>query len=136
VVACDVSKEVVRHARQRCKRWHVDVSLIICDGRYLPFKIDVFDSLLSEGLLEHYPEAERIKLIGEMKRVARRLIIDLPINQRNPYMEGGYGDEFLAGDPRYWRELFERCKLRVVEEFIRERRMDGAIVRWGAILEG
>jgi len=135
VVACDVDPRVVRFAKQRCQRWRADVQLLVADARALPFKTSSFDSLLSEGLLEHYPEAERIGMLNEMERVAKRLLIDLPINQRNPGIRGGYGDEFLSKDPGYWRELFERCQLRVAEEYIREQRADGAIVRWGAVLE-
>jgi len=36
--------------------------------------------------------------------------------------------------PEYWRDLFKRRELRVAEEYVREKRADGAIVRWGAVL--
>jgi len=134
VVACDVHPGVVKFAKQRCERWRVDVQLLVADARNLPFRACAFDSLLSEGLLEHYPEAERVKMLGEMGRVARRKVIDIPCAERNPGVRGGYGDEELK-PPEYWKDLFRRCELRMVEEYVREKRADGAVVRWGAVLE-
>jgi len=124
---------VVKFAKQRCERWRVDVQLLVADARTLPFKARAFDSLLSEGLLEHYPEGERVKMLDEMGRAAKLLVIDVPCAERNPGVREGYGDEDLK-PPEYWRDLFKRRELRVAEEYVREKRADGAIVRWGAVL--
>jgi len=134
IVACDVSKEVVNFALQRCRHWRVEVSLVVCDARWLPFRRGSFHSALSEGLLEHWDEPDRVRMVREMGRVADRVVVDLPINQRDPGVESGYGDEFLSGTTKYWTRLFEGTGMEVVEEYVRERRADGTIVRAGWVL--
>ena len=133
VVACDVSEEIVEFAKERLRRWGVGIELHVADARDLPFGDDEFDSLLSEGLLEHWPESDRIAMLQEMCRVAKRLVVDLPVNYRYGIQIGGYGDEEIK-PPEYWRELFNRCSLRIVEEFIREKRGE-RIIRAGWVLE-
>ena len=135
VVGCDISPEIIEYARQRYNRFGADIELFVADARSLPFGNKEFDSLLSEGMLEHWPEPSRIQMLHEMRRVANRLVIDLPVNYRHRIPVGGYGDEFISGGPEYWRGLFERCGLKIREEFVRERRRDGAPVRAGWVLE-
>jgi len=131
VVACDISKEVIEFAEKRCKYWNVDVQLHTADARDLPFQDKEFDSLLNEGCLEHWGEEERVQMLKEMKRVAKRLVIDLPVNYRYAIPIGGYGDEQIL-PLSYWRDLFKRCGLRIYEEFFREKRGERIIrAGWG-----
>ena len=134
VVACDVVREVVEFARKRCEYWNVDIEVYVADARDLPFRDKEFDSCLSEGMLEHWLETDRIQMLREMSRVAKRLVIDLPVAERHPGCPMGYGDEDLR-PPEYWRGLFKRCGLRLVEEYTRQRRRDKVPVRVGWILE-
>ena len=131
VVGVDVSREVIAFAKERCKG--LNIELYVADARNLPFDGEEFDVCGSEGLLEHWNEEERVQMLKEMKRVAKRLVIDLPVNYRYAIPIGGYGDEQIL-PLSYWRGLFERCGLRIYEEFFREKRGE-RIIRAGWVLE-
>lgn len=54
-----------------------------CDGIHLPFADDSFDYVICSLFLHHLSDQEAVKMLGEMKRVARIKIVVIDLH-RNP----------------------------------------------------
>ncbi len=93
IIGVDVNGMVVHSARTRAFYNGVDVPIYRGDGFNLaPFGDKTKDILFSDGLVEHFDEPERIKLMTEHLRVAKKVLFVVPVAEG--LVEGtGYGDE-------------------------------------------
>jgi ubiquinone/menaquinone biosynthesis C-methylase UbiE len=77
VAGMDISEEAVGYA---FKKWpRVNLTYLVADAKYLPFKDEAFDCIVSFELIEHLDNYEAY--LGETKRVLRKagyLIISTP----------------------------------------------------------
>ncbi len=69
-------------AGRRCRRG------VLADVRRLPLRDDAFDVVVSLDVVEHFPKAEALEFLGELERVARRLVIVLTPNGFVPQPPG------------------------------------------------
>jgi ubiquinone/menaquinone biosynthesis C-methylase UbiE len=115
VVMPDIDDRIVKYLGRIVKKVKVDVEVIKCDTRRLPFADKTFDVVCHQGLLEHFPNEEIIKMLGEQKRVAKYIIFDVPLPE-NPH---GYGDERKDLTVEKWYEIFGKVGLKVIESYLR-----------------
>jgi SAM-dependent methyltransferase len=88
VVGTDVSLEIARAARQRmAQAWAVRCQVAVSDVRHQAFKSHVFDQILSNSTLDHFPDrADIVASLEELRRILKpggTLIITLD-NPWNP----------------------------------------------------
>jgi len=48
---------------------------IVADGKYLPFKDNIFDIVVSVDVIEHVPQKDREKFLKELKRVSKDYVL-------------------------------------------------------------
>ena len=66
LVSLDLSKERVKIAKKK----NPDVKFVICDARNLPFKENIFDTVVALEIIEHLPTyGDHKKFLSEVKRV-------------------------------------------------------------------
>lgn len=94
----DILKKVVRDA----KGLEVDIKAVCADGFRLPFKDNSFGLVFSQGLLEHFQDAEIKDLVNEKLRVSSEsVLVSMP---NNYYKHRDLGDERLLSKEE-WEEL-------------------------------
>jgi len=77
----------------------------------------VVDCIFHQGFLEHFNDAEVLKILNEQAHAAKMVIFDVP-NARRWDKTQEYGNErFLY--PHQWRRLIEQSNLIIVEESAR-----------------
>lgn len=52
---------------------------IMADARYLPFRSKTFDITIGQGILEHLPPKDILKVIGEANKVSTRQVFSVPL---------------------------------------------------------
>jgi ubiquinone/menaquinone biosynthesis C-methylase UbiE len=56
VVGIDISKEMLKKAKEKKEILNVDVGLILADVHFLPFRQGVFDSCICINVMDHFPD--------------------------------------------------------------------------------
>ncbi len=67
----DFSKEMLKYAKEYCKKYKFKVNLRKARAEKLPFKSNSFDYMLSIATLHHLKKKEQIKAVKEMWRVLK-----------------------------------------------------------------
>jgi ubiquinone/menaquinone biosynthesis C-methylase UbiE len=74
VVGCDITREMLLHAREKQKTFGLDnLDLLLSDVELLPFPDRAFDIVSCRFAFHHFPNPE--KALREMKRVCRESIV-------------------------------------------------------------
>jgi ubiquinone/menaquinone biosynthesis C-methylase UbiE len=71
---CDNSEQSLKVARENCD------DLKLCDIRKLPYEDKEFELVFNQGVMEHFSEREFVKILKEMKRVGKKVLIIVPSN--------------------------------------------------------
>jgi ubiquinone/menaquinone biosynthesis C-methylase UbiE len=58
VVGVDLSKEMLKKAKEKKELLNVDVGLIMADVHFLPFKKGIFDSCICINVMDHFPDID------------------------------------------------------------------------------
>jgi len=122
VVGIDLSPDMLTVARRKNK--YKNVKLKVADATNIPFADKSFDVSCISFALHDMPHEIRHKVLGEMKRVSRRIVIVdyyIPKNKLHRWFhvsftslyESKYYKDFAGQD---LKELLERHDLRVVKE--------------------
>jgi ubiquinone/menaquinone biosynthesis C-methylase UbiE len=69
VVGVDISKEMLKKAKEKREISNVDVGLILADVHFLPFKKGAFDSCICINVIDHFPDINRF--LRQVKHVVR-----------------------------------------------------------------
>jgi SAM-dependent methyltransferase len=75
VVGSDLSWEMLQEGRRRLGAEHGLLGLVRSDVRRLPFRDGAFDMVVCMRFLYYFETLERIRLLREMSRVARRYLL-------------------------------------------------------------
>ncbi len=123
IIGCDVSSECVA----RASSYDIYKSVSIADARHLPYNDESFATVLSNCVLEHIPEDE--KVLREVSRVLRRdgrFIFTVPSEnfvknlktQNEKYVKNFNErlEHFHYRAPQEWEKLLQQCGL-TLEEF-------------------
>ena len=122
VVGIDLSEEMLKVAKRKNKYKNVRFEMV--DAANMPFEDSYFDvSCISFGLHD-MPHEIRERVLGEMKRVSRRIVIvdyNTPKNRLHrffhelivPLYESKYYKDFIK---RNLKELLQQHNLRVIKE--------------------
>jgi SAM-dependent methyltransferase len=102
-----------------------DQPFALYDGVRLPFADQRFDVVMLNFVLHHVPDDDKIALLGEALRVARRLVFvleDTPTNALDRFMSHRHGEAYRRKiessapfgflSPREWRWLFRGMGVR------------------------
>lgn len=77
--ALDYSEDALQCARAVADKMKVNIHLIHADAtKELPFEKDTFSTIFQAGLLEHFEQSERIKLLKLWKPYGKRMISLIP----------------------------------------------------------
>ena len=71
-VGIDPSLKGIRAARRVATQLGIDAHYVVADGRYLPFRNDVFSQVFSYSVLQHVDHAAVAETLAETHRVLRR----------------------------------------------------------------
>ncbi len=111
VTAIDNDEVVIDNARKRIAQVGMNIQILRMDASDLQFEDKSFDTVFSQGLLEHLSDGEILQSLKEQKRTARIVIVDVP-TRRAKHGPGLYGNErFLS--IRQWRALISSAGLRI-----------------------
>lgn len=94
VVTVDSSTHVLRTAAGFATGVGAKVEAVRGDAFCLPFAADSFDVCFSQGLLEHFSDADAVALVGEQLRVAPVVHVSVPsvfyphVGRRGPGLVG------------------------------------------------
>jgi ubiquinone/menaquinone biosynthesis C-methylase UbiE len=123
IIGCDISSECVAKASLH----NIYKSVTIVDARHLPYNDESFTTVLSNCVLEHIPEDE--KVLGEVSRVLRkdgRFIFTVPSEnfvknlktQNEKYVKNLNErlQHFHYRSPQEWERLLQQSGL-TLEEF-------------------
>ncbi|MBW1681157.1 MAG: class I SAM-dependent methyltransferase [Deltaproteobacteria bacterium] len=108
VAALDLSRSLLRRIMP-ATAFFTGLSLLNGDITALPFSDKSFAICYSCGVLEHFTPEEIIFLLAEQRRVAHRVLVDVP-NHR--CRKRSYGDEHFYTDEQ-WRSMLTRAGLAV-----------------------
>ena len=71
-VGLDYSKPALAIAKHNCGR------AVLGDMKKMPFKNKEFDVVFNQGVMEHFSGSEFAKMMKEMKRVAKKVVVIVP----------------------------------------------------------
>jgi O-antigen/teichoic acid export membrane protein len=107
VVTLDLDIDVLRRAAARTPGG----ALLCADGTRLPFADDTFDAIVMVHALEHIPEAVRVPLAGEIKRVSRKgVVIHGPAGEAAIALSRRFIDALSARGVRVPRYAYEHLE--------------------------
>jgi SAM-dependent methyltransferase len=70
---CDIHRPALIAARETTRRR----SVVQTDVRALPYRGRVFDAVVALDVIEHFEKDDALRVLGEMERVSRRLVLVL-----------------------------------------------------------
>jgi SAM-dependent methyltransferase len=122
IIGCDVSSKCVAKASLH----NIYKSVLVADARHLPYNDESFTTVLSNSVLEHIPEDE--KVLGEVSRVLKRdgrFIFTVPSEnfvknlktQNEKYIESLNRrlEHFHYRSPQEWAGVLWQCGLTLEE---------------------
>jgi SAM-dependent methyltransferase/uncharacterized protein YbaR (Trm112 family) len=107
-VGIDPSLKAIRAARRVAQQLGVQISYVVADGRYLPFRDSTFDQVFSYSVLQHLSKENVGAVLAEIRRVLRthgRSLVQLPnvYGIRCLYHQARRGFRATKGfEVRYW----------------------------------
>ncbi|GFP25042.1 O-antigen chain-terminating methyltransferase [Candidatus Hakubella thermalkaliphila] len=103
VTSVDNDEFVIARARRVNQQFKGRVAFVLAEAFNLPFSNHHFDVAFSQGLLEHFSNADIRKLLSEQGRVAETVILSVP-NENYPNRD--LGDERLLSKQE-WRRILD-----------------------------
>jgi ubiquinone/menaquinone biosynthesis C-methylase UbiE len=103
VISIDRDVQITKMASRISKYYNSkDLSFVVADARYLPFRKKAFGLSFSQGLLEHLDNKTIIDIVSEAKRAVNgKILFSVPsIN----FPEQDFGNERLLY-PREWKTI-------------------------------
>lgn len=117
-IGIDINELVVHMARTRVYYYGLEVPVYLGNTFDLSaYNEQSKDIIFSEGLLEHFDEEDRIKIVHEQLRVAKYVLFVVPVKE-SLEKGGGYGDERKHTHSE-WSE-FTKKNFQLIEEFQNE----------------
>lgn len=104
VTGLDNDKNILKKARNLAKKLNGHVKFVWGDALKLPFEENSFDVVVSQGLLEHFPNRQILSLLDEQLRVGKTVVLSVP---NKFYPQKDFGDERLLSD-QYWQKLLSK----------------------------
>jgi SAM-dependent methyltransferase len=109
VVASDISTHSCEVMREYIRLTGVEVDVVECDARDLPFEDDEFDIVFSSGLLEHYDDDWIVDSLREQRRVAAMAVVaSVPTDMYYILFKTWHGDERSLSKAD-WLNLFQKA---------------------------
>lgn len=103
VVTVDNDERIMRAALPNLRRFGPAVRPVAADAFALPFPEHAFGVGISQGLMEHFEDAQITALLREQLRVCRSVVFSVPSDR---YPRQDVGNERLM-PPARWREIVE-----------------------------
>ena len=103
VVSIENDPRIMNVARTNIDRYGGAVQLVTADAFTFPFRARTFGVAMSQGLMEHFDNADIGRLVGEQLRVARSVVFSVPSDH---YPRQDAGNERLM-PPHAWQTIVE-----------------------------
>ena len=107
-IGIDPSLKGIRSARRVAQQLGIQITYLVADGRYLPFRDSIFDQVFSYSVLQHLSKQNASSALTEMDRVLREggeCLVQLPnvFGIRCLYHQARRGFRETRGfEVRYW----------------------------------
>jgi SAM-dependent methyltransferase/uncharacterized protein YbaR (Trm112 family) len=107
-IGIDPSLKGIRAARRIAQQLGIQISYLVADGRYLPFRDSIFDQAFSYSVLQHLSKENVRSVLAEIHRVLRKggqSLVQLPnvFGIRCLYHQSRRGfREAMDFEVRYW----------------------------------
>jgi len=109
VVALDVARQTTRFIRGLMQYTKTSVDVVNGDVLHLPFRTNSIGIVFSVGMLEHYPDDWIITALREQARIAKRVLVSVPLIHYENFRL--HGDERLLTKSAWLRLLEEVAPL-------------------------
>lgn len=118
VTAIDIDSKLVDELATKGKGFP-NLAVRQADMFAQPFKDNTFSAVISQGVLEHFPEEQIRQAISEQKRVSKDLVIfDVPNNRSKiPVNLRGTEMDFTQRSHKAWKQLIADCGLSIEMEY-------------------
>jgi SAM-dependent methyltransferase len=106
VISIDRDAKVARMASKVSRYYNSkDVSFVVADACYLPFRGKTFGLSFSQGLLEHLDNETIVKIVSEAKNAVKgKMLFSVPSNN---FPDQDFGNERLLY-PREWKAILAK----------------------------
>ena len=104
-VSIDFDRRILTAALANLRRYGPRAVVVQADGFALPFRDGSFGVSLSQGLMEHFDDAQIAGLLREQLRACRSAVFSVPSDH---YPRQDVGNERLM-PPARWQEIVERA---------------------------
>ncbi len=110
VISIDRDARVAKMASKVAKYYNSkDVSFVVADARFLPFKERTFGLSFSQGLLEHLDNRTIVNIVCEAKKAVNgKMLFSVPSNN---FPEQDFGNERLLC-PLEWKSILNQFDVR------------------------
>lgn len=112
--AIDIEAEMVQETKKNFKEMGRPGSLKTIKGdiREIPFKNKFFSVAHSSGVMEHYSDADIVKIINEQLRVSDICVFSVPTSYFEKKMLGN--ERFLTRNQ--WRKIISKSNAKIIKE--------------------
>jgi ubiquinone/menaquinone biosynthesis C-methylase UbiE len=77
-ILLDLNSDALQISRSVYRSLDLEAEVVLGTIFSMPFREDVFDLTHNDGVLEHFKPEDCIKILGEMKRVGKLVIVSVP----------------------------------------------------------
>lgn len=124
-VGMDISLEIVKMAKENLMPIFPEMKFVVADVRHLPFKVESFDTVISDSTLDHVPKNDLSPALLEIKRIMSRRgrfiislnnIFNYPLVFSKKVKELFIKDEYISFfyNPRYILALLRRFNFKII----------------------
>lgn len=94
IIGLDISTLYINH----CKKTNYYNGLILADGRYLPFRNTILDTIIALEVIEHLTKKDGIIFLTDLERVNKRqILLSTPVGFRDMYHYHSESQLHLSG---------------------------------------
>jgi len=110
VISIDRDAKVAKIASKVSRYYNSkDLSFVVADARYLPFREKTFALSFSQGLLEHLNNETIVEIVSEAKNAVKgKMLFSVPSNN---FPDQDFGNERLLY-PREWKTILAKFSVR------------------------
>jgi len=114
IIGCDIAYNALRMARDNAKSYENKMDLVQCDARYLPFRDNVFDKVISFETLPHICDGYE-KVLEEISRTTKKYVIFTALHKEYFYAfdDKKKSSHIVAFDEKEIKLLVEKVGLSI-----------------------
>ena len=123
VTCTDIDEDLLESIKNKFSSIPMKIESVDMFSAGSKYEILQFDSIIHQGLLEHFEDEEIIEIIRQQKDLAHFLIFDIPNDKRIEKVQEYGNERFLSTE--HWISLFEKAGCVIID--IEGRRFEGLL---------